>query len=1170
MRLATGLPVNPIKLVIAGLSLVLFSCQGPAGEKGSSCSTKDNGDGTITISCTDGTRVTVANGRDGTNGTNGDGGAAGTSCTLETSNDGGRVLACSDGTMTDIPTATACSLIGRPDGGRAVSCNDGTVIEIVNGTNGVNGSTVLTRWDNLPGVVLAITGVAGGTGPNGNVRPGDTVSVTFTVKRKNGTNVSLKELSSGAIYLSGPTSNYQRVIASQSDLLTRAVDNGGGSWAYTFAAPIPATFLAPLNDSPSFDAGSGELTGQPLLDGTYTVAMQAYQNFTIEGVSYRDTGNATSDFLMGAATVLVKREVVGEANCEQCHTQLRAHGGSRNDLSVCVTCHTAGAEDRNVATVEGGTPGVTIEFAVMVHKIHNAAHLPSVVGVGHNATGAPDYTLVSKPYKIVGYNNAVTDFSEVAFPVFPSAYAAFLFDTAGTTYTGAAGNGFMPRDTGWAALAPAAKLKSDKVRTGTVACSKCHGVPNNLDGGVAPSQGNRFETAISRKTCGSCHDTIDFSAPGSTGGHFQMLNDDTCAICHGPGALAPVRDAHRHPYENPAFNTGVNLNLTGLTPGSGPGGKFVAGDPFEVTFSVTNDADAGIPVMSLTRLQIIVVGPTSNRQIILPNTNPFDFAFRKASPFTGNGTITGLAVAGTAVEQVIGVVFTSATTFDVRGSVSAPLTGQVPGSAVTFNGVTFTVTAGTTPFAVDDRWYLEVVPAAASYTIKVPLDVSFERLGQSTGAADVFTVGNLPLTWGRQVVMERTALVGSAGVLSAASAELQRYVALDAASNAGLAVGDRVGLDLGLATEEYAQIGRIQTTDDVTGADLGAADRVYFTTPLRYAHGLGGAVQEVTLTTRREGSAYSVSSAANGQLTTVAGAFTAGNPVVVSYRTAGRFGWKRSPTDTSQNLFPAPIADSAEIDESWGDWKGLPLLDGTYTVGMWANKDFTLTPDATLTATQSWDTFTNDNTTYRMMAKPATRDFLFGAATTLEKRAVISSGANCNVCHTDLAAHGFGRRGLETCLLCHNAPGAEDGPKFTYASWYVRPTPGVTVDFRTLAHRIHAGKELSQPYETNGVFLGTPYPVSYNKVGFPSFVGGVAECTKCHGPGNTAWQEPAPRAHPLAPVPVRTWAAACGSCHDSATAQTHFFLQTANGAESCAVCHGKDRENSVELSHKAR
>jgi len=205
-----------------------------------------------------------------------------------------------------------------------------------------------------------------------------------------------------------------------------------------------------------------------------------------------------------------------------------------------------------------------------------------------------------------------------------------------------------------------------------------------------------------------------------------------------------------------------------------------------------------------------------------------------------------------------------------------------------------------------------------------------------------------------------------------------------------------------------------------------------------------------------------------------------------------------------------------------------------------------------------------------MMAKPATKDFLFGAATTVEVRKVISSGANCNVCHSDLAAHGFGRRGLDTCLLCHNAPGVEDGPKFTYSAWYVRPTPGVTMDFRTLAHRIHAGKELREPYEVNGVFLGTPYPVSYNNVGFPSFVGGVSECTKCHGTGNTAWQEPAPRSHPLASQPVRTWAAACGSCHDSTNAENHFFVQTYQGQESCAVCHGKGKEHSVEVSHKVR
>lgn len=1103
---------------LLGVMVLALSCDGPIGPEG-------------------------APGKDGTNGVNGVNGANGANGTDGT--DG------TDGMNGDAGPA-------GPQGAQGDAGPQGLV-----GPN----ATTLTRWDNLPGVVLNITGVAGGTGTGGNLRAGDTMRVTFTVRRKDGRNVDLSELTSTAIYMSGPTNNYQRVIASLSDVKTRAVDNRDGTWTYTFAAPIPATYLAPLNDSPAFDAGSGELTGQALRDGTYTVALQAYQNFTIDGVLFRDTGNATFDFLFGGATALARRAVVGQANCEQCHTQLRAHGGTRNDLDVCLTCHTAGAEDRNVATVEGGTPGVTIDFPVMVHRIHNAAHLPSVVGVGVTSTGAPDYTVAPKPYKIVGYNNSVIDFTDVAFPVMPSAYASFLFNQAGTTYTGVAGNGMMPRDTGWSALTPAAKFKSDKLRTGTVACLKCHGAPT-IDGGVAPAQGTNFETAISRKVCGSCHDSIDFAS--ATGGHpVAQLDDSQCAVCHGPAGSLPVRASHLHPYENPTFNTGVNLALSTLTPGSGAGGNHQAGDPFEVTFSVTDNAGANIPVMSLTRLQIIVTGPTNNRQIIIPNGNPYDFSFRPSAAFTGNGTITGLSVAAGAVAQVIGVVFTSATTFDVRGSVSAPLTAQAPGAAVTYNGVTFTVNAGTTAFAVDDRLYLEVVPPAATYTLKVPLDVSFERVGAATGGADVFAVGNLPLYWGRQVVMERTALVGSAGVLGQASATNQRWATIDLAANAGLAVGDRVVFDLGLATEEYIQIGRLQTTSDQNGFDLGAADRLWFTTPLRYAHASGAAVQEVTLSTRREGTDYTVT-IATGDLTTVTGRFTAGNAVVVNYRSEGRFGWKRSPTDSSQNLYPAPIADSDEVDASWGDWKGLPLLDGTYTVAMWANRDFTVTPAGTLTATQSWNVWTNDNTTYRMMAKPATKNFLFGGATTLQPRAVISSGDNCNVCHTDLAAHGFGRRGLDTCLACHSAPGVEDGPKFTFAAWYVRPTPGATMDFRTLAHRIHAGKELSRPYEVNGVFLGTPYPVTYDTVGFPSFKGGVSECTKCHGANNNAWKEPAPRSHPLEPTPVRTWAAVCSSCHDSAAAETHFFVQSYNGGESCSVCHGPGKEFSVELSHKVR
>ncbi|MEK7412841.1 MAG: hypothetical protein AAB263_05950, partial [Planctomycetota bacterium] len=343
---------------------------------------------------------------------------------------------------------------------------------------------------------------------------------------------------------------------------------------------------------------------------------------------------------------------------------------------------------------------------------------------------------------------------------------------------------------------------------------------------------------------------------------------------------------------------------------------------------------------------------------------------------------------------------------------------------------------------------------------------------------------------------------------------------VDLGSNPGFAVGDRLAIDLGQPTEEYAQVGRLQTTSDQNGVDLGTLDRVYFTTVLRYAHAQGASIQEVTLTNRREGTDYLVSNAASGEITAIAARFTTGNAVVVSYRSDGRFGWKRSAADTTQALFPAPIADTDEVDATWGDWKGLPLIDGTYTVAMWANRDFTVTPSGALTTTQSWDVWTNDNTTYRMMAKPAQRNFLFGTASTVQPRAVISSGENCNACHNDIAAHGFGRRGLDTCLVCHNSPGVEDGPKFSYSSWFVGATPGATMDFRTVLHRAHAGKELSRPYVVNGVFLGTPYSVTYDTVGFPSFKGGVSECTKCHGATNTAWKQPAARSHPMAPVAV--------------------------------------------------
>jgi hypothetical protein len=660
-----------------------------------------------------------------------------------------------------------------------------------------------------------------------------------------------------------------------------------------------------------------------------------------------------------------------------------------------------------------------------------------------------------------------------------------------------------------------------------------------------------------------------------------QLNDSACTLCHpASGKSLAVEDAHRHPYNNPAFNAGVNLTVTSVEGGTGAGGNHQAGDPIQATFTVKDDAGVDLQINSLTRFQMILVGPTSNTQWVLGNINAFDFAFRKSTPFTGNGTIDTPTVGGGSAGEILAIVFTGDNTFSVIGSVSGSLAAglTVPDGGgntgnLTYGGVTFKITDGSTNFAAGDRFYFEVVPLASSYTMHVPVDITFELVGDATSGADVFTVGNTPLYWGRQTVFERTAL-NPGTVLTAGAAVLGRYVAADKAAldAAGIAVGDRVVLNTGEANGEYLTIGRIQTTDDVTGDDLGTADRVWFTTALRYAHSTGAAIQEVTLTARREGVDYNVSNADAGELTLIASRFAAGNPVVVSYRTNGLFGFYRSPGDTLQAVYSAPAADSDDIDATWGDWKGLPLISGTYTVGMWANRDFTLTPLQILTATEGWNNFTSENTTYRIISPPATKGFLFGSATAVESRSMISSGDNCNRCHDDIVFHGFGRRGLETCLLCHSIPGVEDGPKYTFNSWYVGATPGATMDFRMLLHKAHMGKELSKAdeYEAIGVFLGTPYPFQAMEIGFPAQPGGAKDCSTCHGTSD-AWKEPAARDHESQETPTQVWYTSCNSCHDSDTAVAHANLETdENGVEACAVCHGPGAEFNVEMMHKVR
>lgn len=476
--------------------------------------------------------------------------------------------------------------------------------------------TNLSIGEPSPGVNFGIVGLSGATGPEAATAaflPGDTISVTYTMTKDDGSAWFPSEMNRMRALVSGPTFNYQRIIAETSDPLSMSVDNGDGTYTFTFETPIPDNYLPPVNDTTSFGIDDGELSGTPLLDGTYTVGIYGRWEYEVGGSTIRDVGDATVDFLIGqAAGPLTTRAVSDLASCNECHGVLQAHGGQRQNLTICLMCHTAGSEDKNVASAANGTPGVSVDFRVMIHRIHNGAHLPSVLGVATTdaVSGTRDYTAVPKPYEIVGYNNYVHNFSSILFPTWPSLNYGTL------------------RDEGYSGLSSTAQDLEDDIRTGVIACDKCHGDPDG-DGPLGgPANGALAYQQPSRAACGSCHDDWDWDLPYKANG-FTMAaqtSDSGCttAGCHTEsGTSLSVRDAHIHPMHDPQYMTGVIFDITSVDEVSAaPDGNIDPGDKVAATFTIRQWDGADVDPSGLSSTNLILSGPTDNMQFVHYNGWP--------------------------------------------------------------------------------------------------------------------------------------------------------------------------------------------------------------------------------------------------------------------------------------------------------------------------------------------------------------------------------------------------------------------------------------------------------------------------------------------------------------------------------------------------------------------
>ena len=280
------------------------------------------------------------------------------------------------------------------------------------------------------------------------------------------------------------------------------VNRGDGNYMYTFATDITSATANPC-PAPCTNADGKALnvSYQPGL--THRVTIQ-------QGDSAKPKATGVLDFVPagGAAGA---RDIVLTATCNQCHGELTAHG-TRVDTRLCVTCH-------NPGSWVAGPPGTSVDFKVMIHKIHY-----------NNAGAALPSVLAGTPYQI-----GSKDFSAVV----------FTQDVRNCTrcHDGA----LSAQGDNW------------KNRPSMEACGSCH---DNVYFGAGPDPARPYQT---------------IAHPGGV-----MTDNSTCSLCHGPGRVSDVTVKHNLPARLKAAAAKFKFNIisaTPTTPGGFPVVTFSVTDP---------------------------------------------------------------------------------------------------------------------------------------------------------------------------------------------------------------------------------------------------------------------------------------------------------------------------------------------------------------------------------------------------------------------------------------------------------------------------------------------------------------------------------------------------------------------------------------------------------------
>lgn len=251
--------------------------------------------------------------------------------------------------------------------------------------------------------------------------------------------------------------------------------------------------LRPVAGSP----GLYEFTFPPVtvgttsgFDRTKTHTIGAWMRRTVAQGGDIDAAGATFNFVPAGAGAVQRDEVISDAACNRCHGFVEAHD-SRRGTQLCLTCHSPQTNDPETER--------TVDFKVMIHKIHRGSLLPSV--------------RAGEPYYIVGNRQTVHDWTEAAFP-----WHDHGVQHCTVCHTGGEDSG------NW------------RTRPTLAACTSCH---DNV----------QFTSAAGLDPCPTgTTAAANFRDCMHRGGPVTVTNANdvtSCAGCHAPGTAAPI-DRYHH------------------------------------------------------------------------------------------------------------------------------------------------------------------------------------------------------------------------------------------------------------------------------------------------------------------------------------------------------------------------------------------------------------------------------------------------------------------------------------------------------------------------------------------------------------------------------------------------------------------------------------------------